>query len=324
MRVCVTGGTGFIGQALVKRLLDNGAEARVLVRPSPRADALAARGAKIIAGDLGDAHAIARAVEGAEIVYHLAAMVDVHGTRESFFAANVRGTDAVLHASLHAKPRRIVYLSSVAVYGPVDPHAQIDEDTPLDQLAEERDFYASTKIDADRLAVNFAKHSAVPVTVVRPGVVFGPGRPLPTALVGARVGKFDIVFGRPHQPFPLIYIDNLIDAIELAAQSPDRRLLQYIVIDDDRRTLGQYHAARTQATRTRTIFWPSRPLVLAAAATRPVLRFVPANTGVFSRHQILRATQDRWYSTRRVREELGWSPKVPLEEAIERTIRGVS
>jgi 2-alkyl-3-oxoalkanoate reductase len=324
MRVCVTGATGFVGRALVKRLLANGDQVRALARPSPRAEALASQGAEVVPSDLNNASAIDRLVEGAEIVYHAAAMVEGPGNREKFFDANVRGTDAVLHASLRAKPRRIVYLSSIAVYGPASPDELIDEDTPLDDLPEERDFYAWSKIEADKLAMRFAKHSAVPLTILRPGVIFGPGRPLPTALLGARMGKLDIVFGRHNQPFPLNYIENLIDALELAAREPESDSRQYIVIDDEKLTLGQYHAARTELTKTRTAFWSAQPVVMAATVTHPALRLVPANTGAFSRRQILRASQDRHYSTRRIREELGWTPKVSLQEAIERTVHEAS
>lgn len=321
MRLCLTGGTGFVGRALVKRLLANGAHVRVLARPSPRADALEAQGAEVVRGDLSDHSAIDRAVEGSEIVYHAAAMVEGHGNRQKFFDANVRGTDAVLHAGLRAKPRRIIYLSSIAVYGPVGPDEVIDEDTPFDELPEERDFYAWSKIEADRLALKFAKNSAVPVTILRPGVVFGPGRPLPTALLGARIGKLDIVFGRRNQPLPLNYIENLIDALELAAREPENDSRQYIVLDDEKLTLGHYHAARTKLTGTETVFWTARPVVVAATVSRPLMRLIPADTGAFSRRQMLRASQDRHYSTRRIREELGWAPKVPLAEAIERTLR---
>jgi 2-alkyl-3-oxoalkanoate reductase len=321
MRVCVTGGTGFVGQALVKRLLADGARVRVLARTSPRADALASQGVEIVSGDLADAEAIRRAVEGAEIVIHAAAMVDVHGTRQKFFDANVRGTDAVLQASLRAKPRRIIYLSSIAVYGPLQDDEWIDEDTPFDDLPEERDFYAQSKIEADRLALKFARHSSVPLTILRPGIVFGPGRPLPTALLGARIGKLDIVFGRRNQPFPLNYIDNFVDAVELAASEQENDSRQYIVLDDQRLTLGQYHAARTAITKTKTIFWPAQPVVVAATVTRPLARLIPADTGAFSRRHMIRASEDRYHSTRRIREELNWKPKITLQEAIERTIR---
>jgi 2-alkyl-3-oxoalkanoate reductase len=321
MRVCLTGGTGFIGQALLKRLLANGAQACVLVRPSPRADALASQGVEVISGDVADAHAVRRAVEGAEIVIHAAAKVNALGTRQKFFDANVRGTDAVLQASLRAKPRRIIYLSSVAVYGPLRDDEWIDEDTPFDELPEERDFYAQSKIEADRLALKFAKHSPVPLTILRPGIVFGPGRPLPNALIGFRLGKLDIVFGRPDQPFPLNYIENLADAIELAAREPDNDSRQYIILDDEKLTLGEYHTTRTAIAKTKTVFWPAQPIVMAATITHPLARLIPADTGAFSRRQMVRASEERHYSTRRIREELNWKPKISLREAMEHTIR---
>jgi nucleoside-diphosphate-sugar epimerase len=321
MRVCLTGGTGFIGQALVKRLLADGVRPCVLARPSPRADALAARGVEIIRGDIADADALRRAVEGAEIIIHLAAMVGTLGTRQKFFDANVRGTDAVLQAGLRAKARRIVYLSSIAVYGPLQDDEWIDEDTAFDELPEERDFYAQSKIEADRLALKFAKNSSVPLTILRPGIVFGPGRRLPNALVGVRVGGLDIVFGRPNQPFPLSYVENLVDAIELAAREPENDSRQYIVLDDERLTLGQYHAARTSMTKTKTVFWPAQPVVMAATIARPLARLIPVDTGAFSRRQMIRASEDRYYSTRRIRDELNWKPKIALREAVERTLR---
>jgi nucleoside-diphosphate-sugar epimerase len=324
MRVCLTGGTGFIGQALIKRLLANGAQACVLARPSPRADALASQGVEVISGDVADADAIRRAVEGAEIIIHAAATVDARSTRQGFFDANVRGTDAILQASLRAKPRRIIYLSSIAVYGPLQDDQWIDEDTPFDELPEERDFYAQSKIEADRLALKFAKHSSVPLTILRPGIVFGPGRPLPSALIGVRLGKLDIVFGRPNQPFPLSYVENVADAIELAAREPGNDSRQYILLDDERLTLGEYHAARTAITKSKTIFWPAQPVVMAATIARPLASLIPADTGAFSRRQLVRASENRYYSTRRIREELNWKPKIALREALERTIRNNS
>jgi len=319
MRVAITGVTGFVGQALAKRLLASDVPVRALARPSQRAESLAQTGIEIIPGDLSNADALERAFAGAEIVFHAAAQVG-HGSRRQYFDANVRGTDAVLQAALRARPRRIIYLSSIAVYGPLERDEIIDEDSPFDALPEERDYYAQSKIEADRLALKFAKHSPVPLTIFRPGVVFGPGRPLPTALLGARIGKYDIVFGRRNQPLPLNYIDNLIDALILAAAEPENDHRQYIILDDEKLTLGQYHDAKARITHSRVSFFPAQPVVIAATVTHPVARIIPADTGAFSRRQILRASQDRHYSTRRVRTELNWQPRIPLEEAIARAV----
>ena len=74
--------------------------------------------------------------------------------------------------------------------------------------------------------------------------------------------------------------------------------------------------------KTRTLFFPSWPVVLSATCAGPVTKLVSADAGAFSRRQITRAAQDRWYDARRIREQTGWTPKVPLREAIERTLRG--
>jgi len=322
MGVCVTGATGFVGGALVRRLLAEGSQVRVLARPSPQADELEVKGAEVVRGDLSDAAAIERAVEGVEVVYHTAAKVGGHGSRQQFFETNLGGAERVLAASLHAKARRVVHLSSIAVYGLTEADTSINEDTPFDDVPEERDFYAQSKIEADRLATKVGANTEMGVTILRPGVVYGPGKPLPTALLGARVGKLDFVFGRPDQPFPLNYIENLIDAMTLVARAADRKSRQFIVIDDEALTLGQYHAARENVQKTWTMFFSARPVVMAATCARPVMKLVPSNSGAFSRRQILRASQDRWYDTRRIREHTGWTAKVPLREAIEWTVRG--
>jgi len=170
MRVCVTGGTGFLGTVLVRDLLARGIPVRVLARPSRRADQLETQGAEVVRGGLGDPDCIARAVEGADIVYHLAAKVDAPGGRADFLETNVAGTERVLTVCLRQGVGRVVYASSLAVYGPVPNGQRIDENTPCDQSPQLRDFYAQSKILADELAVTFARETTLPITILRPGI----------------------------------------------------------------------------------------------------------------------------------------------------------
>jgi 2-alkyl-3-oxoalkanoate reductase len=311
MRVCVTGGTGFIGGALVRRLLSEGASVRALARPSPRLDALEALGVEVFRGDLSDSAAIARAVSGAEIVYHAAAKVDP-GSKNEYFHTNVEGTKNLLAGCAAQRVSRIVYLSSIAVYGLVQHGETIDEDTPLDQSRNQRDFYAQSKIAADKFVLSFARKIGVPVVVLRPGIVYGPGKPLPVGLLGFRFRKTDVVFGSSARLLPLTYIENLIDAIQLAARARNDGPQTFIVIDDENLTLEQYHRARAEVRKAHTVFLPGWPVMLAARFAR--------NGSPISPLQVRRALQDLHYSTRRIRDELGWSPKVPLREAISRTL----
>jgi 2-alkyl-3-oxoalkanoate reductase len=311
MRVCVTGGTGFIGNALVHRLLNEGDTIRALARPSPRADALEALGADVIRGDLSDPRAIDRAVAGAEVVYHAAAQVNAGGKKD-YFDANVEGTKNVLSACTTQRVGRVVHLSSIAVYGLARSHEIVDENTPLDDAHEQRDFYAQSKIAADEFAVSLARKTGFPIVVLRPGIVYGAGKPLPVGLLGFRFGKTDVVFGNSGRHLPLSYIENLIDAIQLAVRARNEGLQRYVVIDDENLTLEQYQSRRAEAEKAQTVFLPGWPVMLAARFAR--------NGSSISLQQVRRALQDRHYSSQRIRQELGWAPKVLLREAISRTL----
>jgi nucleoside-diphosphate-sugar epimerase len=327
MRVCVTGATGFLGGAVVRRLLAEGTLVRALARPSPRAEELAESGAELVRGDLGDASAIAQAVAGCDTVYHVAAMVEAPGDLADFLDANRGGTERVFHAAAQHGVRHIVYTSSIAVYGLVREGETIDENTPYDERPELRDAYSQSKIEADALAVSFARNIAgqyraspahgrqCSVTILRPGVIYGPGKRLPVALLGFAAGKTSVIFGRRENRMPLNYIENLVDAMQLAAQDGHAGLRQYIVLDDEQLTLAQYHAAREEVQGTRALFFSGAP-VLAAARFAESVGLVKPGAGDFSVRQVQRALENRHYSTQRIRAELGWSPRVPLRESL--------
>ena len=320
MRVCVTGGTGFLGTVLVRDLLARGIPVRVLARPSRRADQLETQGAEVVRGGLGDPDCIARAVEGADTVYHLAAKVDTPGRRADFLETNVAGTERVLTACLQQGVGRVVYASSLAVYGPVPNGQRIDENTPCDQSPQLRDFYAQSKILADELAVTFARETTLPITILRPGIVYGPGKQLPVGLLGFTLGKTNFVFGNPNYRIPLNYVENLVDAMQVAVQSAGGQFQQFNLVDDDELTLANYHQAKTAVDKTVTHFFPGWPVRLAGPFAEIAIRMLPVGGSVrFSKHQLNRALQDRWYDTRRIREETGWAPKVGLKDALHRT-----
>ena len=320
MRVCVTGGTGFLGTALVRDLLARGVSVRVLARPSRRADMLETQGAEVVRGGLGDADCIARAVEGAEVVYHLAAKVDTPGSRADFLETNVDGTERVLTGCLRQGVGRVVYASSLAVYGPVPNGQRIEENTPCDASPQLRDFYAQSKILADELAVTFARETALPITILRPGIVYGPGRQLPVGILGFTLGKTNFVFGNPNNRIPLNYVENLVDAMQVAKYSGGGQLRQFNIVDDDELTLAKYHEAKTAVDKTVTHFSPGWPVRLAGPFAEIAVRMLPVGGSVrFSKHQLNRALQDRWYDTHRIRQETGWAPKVGLKDALYRT-----
>ncbi|MGH9746427.1 MAG: NAD-dependent epimerase/dehydratase family protein [Candidatus Acidiferrales bacterium] len=321
MRIAVTGATGFLGRALVRRLLSDNAALQILARPSQKSARLLedfeSRGAKIIPGELHDEDAVARAIKDAEIVYHLAAKVDSSGFPRDFIEANLQGTERILKAALAQKVRRVIYTSSIAVYGLARPGLPIDESTPFDDRPRERDLYAQSKILADQFATAFAGETGLPLTILRPGIIYGPGKPLPIALLGFPAGSTNAIFGNPANRFPLIFIENLIDAMQQAAAADAPQLQQFILLDDDNLTLGAYHAARSAADGTKPLFLPTWPVQLSAAFVDTVRLLFPRSNPALSQHQIQRSLQDRHYSTTHLRKSLNWSPTISLEAALQ-------
>lgn len=321
MRVCVTGGTGFIGGPLVRRFLAEGASVRVLARPSPRADALRAAGVDVVSGNLGDAAAIQQAVSGVDIVFHIAAKVNPPGTQAEYFDTNVGGTERILKASLETGAGKVVYLSSISVYGLVEPGQVIDEKTGYDPQPEYLDYYAQSKIAADALALQFAAQTNLRVVVLRPGLIYGPGRPLPLGLLGFRAAGTDVVFGRPEFRLPLNYTENLLDAMQLAARLQGTGAQQFNVIDDDDLTLGAYRDTLQQLSKRRTVYFPSWPLRAGLPVAQALMHALPLErSSGAALQQVRRAMQDRHYVTRRIREATGWAPRTSLREAMQRTI----
>ena len=320
MRVTVTGGTGFLGSYLVRDLLAKGSNVRVLARPSARAERLATAGVEIVHGDLLDPDSLVRAVSGADTVYHLAAKVGAAPYKD-YFSTNVGGTENVAKACAQNGVGQFVYASSLAVYGPVHDGTRIDESTPFDDKPQLRDPYSESKIQADRLVSSFARESGLATVILREGIIFGPGRGLPAGIFAFRMGGTDVVFGAPSNHFPLNYVENLIDAMQVAA-GRGSGLREYNVLDDDALTLGQYHELKRAADRSGTHYAASWPLYVASPFAETLRGIVPMGDTRLSRHQLRRSLQDRCYDTSKVRRETGWRPRVSLEEAIQRTLKG--
>jgi nucleoside-diphosphate-sugar epimerase len=207
------------------------------------------------------------------------------------------------------------------VYGRINHGERIDESTPPDPSPDKRDAYSHSKILAEQTVATFSQRSGLPVTIFRPGIVYGLAHPPPAGLVSFRVARTHFVFGEPAWHVPLTYVENVVDAFVAAAEQPGRdRVQDYNVVDDDTLTLGAYHLARNDAERTRTIFLSPGPVLAAAAIFGPLARAVTPAASGFSTYQLERSLQDRPYDTSKIRSALKWSPRVPLRTALEASL----
>ena len=176
MRVFLTGGTGFVGGRLAHALRERGDEVVALVRSRVRATALEGMGCELVDGDIHDRLAIDRGIEGCDGVFHLAARFEVgipKTEHPKMQDTNVGGTRRVLDAAIEAKVPRILYMSTINVFGDTRG-AVVDESFRRNPLAGFVSAYDESKYRSELLAMDRAARGA-PVVIVRPGVVYGPG-----------------------------------------------------------------------------------------------------------------------------------------------------
>jgi len=184
MRAFVTGGTGFIGGAVVRRLLEGGHEVRALVRPGTDTQQLDGLPVERVDGDLQDPDLLRQGMAGCDWVFHVAALYSYWGHRaEEFYQTNVEGTRHMLEAAGQAGVTRVVYTSSIAVLGLNADHTPATEDTPS-SLADRIGPYQRSKFLAEEVAREHARQG-LPVVIVNPSTPVGVGdhKPTPTGQI---------------------------------------------------------------------------------------------------------------------------------------------
>jgi dihydroflavonol-4-reductase len=176
VKVFVTGGTGFIGGEVVRQLRERGDEVACLVRSPEKAAKLTELGCELVSGDLGDAEALRRGMEGCDGLVHAAAMYEVGipaKQHPAMYDANVRGTERVLQAALEAKVAKVVYVSTVGVFG--NTHGKIVNESYEHPGKEFTSYYEETKLEGHRIARRMMAEEGLPGVIVQPGGVYGPG-----------------------------------------------------------------------------------------------------------------------------------------------------
>jgi len=214
-KILVTGAAGFLGAKLVARLLADGHQPRLLLRrPLPAGHALAHLNAVI--GDLGNPSDVDRAVAGVQTVYHVGAAMK--GPPEAFRSGTVHGTRNIIDACRRHQVARLVYVSSMGVMD----HAGhpdgvfINETSPLEPFPEQRGAYTQTKLEAEHLV----RDSGLPAVILRPGQIYGPGAESVTPNGVIKLAGRWIVAGDGSRKLPLVHVDDVVEALILAASAP--------------------------------------------------------------------------------------------------------
>jgi len=308
MRAFVTGGTGFVGGQLCRKLRERGDEVVALVRSPQKAGLLRELGCEIVPGDLGDKDVIRKAVVGCEAVFHVAAMYEVgipDSKRPAMFDANVKGTERVLDAAIDAGVGRIVYVSTVGVFG--DTKGRVVDETFEREPTGFMSYYEETKFYAHELAKDRISKGA-PIVIVQPGGIYGPGDP---SVIGTIIGMIRR-FGLPFMIFPdagfnFVYVEDVADGI-LLAHDKGRIGESYVLggqivslreaLDRILRACGKKVPKRTLPEGVMKAGIPFGPVISKLTGLPPNMRELLRNAGA-----TFYATDDK------ARSELGYAPR---------------
>ena len=309
MRWAITGGAGFLGLHLARRLLADGHEVRTL-DAAALDDAELERGVEELRGDVRDLSTVAGLVRGADVLVHAAAALPIQASRESIRSVNVGGTGAAFAAAADAGVRRAILISSTAVYG-VPKHHPIAEDAPLVGVGH----YGASKIDAEEVARD-AGRRGLEVVIVRPKTFIGP----------ERLGVFEILFdwiregrgipilGNGSNRYQLLAVEDLVDATvaaaerDVAGETFNVGATEFGTVRSD---LEGLIAHAGSGSRLRPL--PARPAELALRALE-LARLSP-----LAEWHYRTAHRDSYVDVSKAQRLLGFAPRLSNEQALVET-----
>jgi len=313
MRAFVTGGSGFIGGHLIESLLGRGFEVRALAHRSPLPPASKL---EVLLGDICDRERLGRALEGVDILFHLASALGsaVIG-RDEFRRVNVLGTECVLEAARRSGVNRVVHISSAGVFGAVKKGGIAAESSPLKPVT----VYDKTKLEGEETALRFAREG-LDVVVVRPGWAYGPHDRRTFKLIKAVCsGRFIMVTRGAGLQTP-VYIDDLITGIHLASEKGGSGETYHLSGGEIMTVRDMIRAiALACGKKPSRLFIPLLPARLAAllleAAYAPRSKEAP-----FSRSKLSFFIHSKPLVIDKARRELGYAPEVDFRSGITRTV----
>jgi nucleoside-diphosphate-sugar epimerase len=328
--VLVTGAAGFIGKRVVACLVEKGyRNIRCLVRPSsdlaesrPVSGAQPDSGqARVIAGNLLSREDCLAATEAIKVIYHLAAGTGTKSFSESFLNSVVT-TRNLLDATLqHGCLRRFVSLSSFAVYANRERPASgvLDEGALLEDHPECRaEAYCYAKVKQDELVMEYGKKHGVPFVLVRPGVVYGPGKHAISGRVGVDTFGVFLHLGGGNQ-MPVTYVDNCAQAIVLAGLRKGVEGEVFNVVDDDLPSSRKFLRLYKRNVRPfRSIYVPHALSYLFCYLWEKYSQWSDGQLPpVFTRDEWKAFWKPTRYSNRKLKERLGWSPGISTEQGLQ-------
>ena len=324
MKVVVTGGTGFTGSHLTRRMLDRGYDVTVLDNQKGLFDdEFKARGAKIIYGTVTDDKVLDEALEGAEVVHHLAAAFrKVNMANKVYSEVNQGGMRKLLETAQKKGVRKVVYCSTQGVHGNIaslaqNPPVPGTEDSPI----KPEDYYQYTKHQGELVAQEYMQD--LDITILRPTALYGPADPARFLMLFKQVKKGWFPFFGPGKAFyHPVYVENFCDAFDLAVSHPASRGRTYIIADDKYfhireivQKIADIEKADGLIKGCRMVYLPFRPMYILSYIVAGIWKLFPGDPPLFPR-RVDWYRQNRGFVIDKARKELEYEPKVKLDEGL--------
>lgn len=317
--VLVTGATGFVGKRLVELLLKNGYRVRALSRKLSHIKKLKSLACEIYFGDVADAEALKTIFQGVDIVVHAAA--DTEGDDEETERSTIQGTKNIIELCKKYDVKKLIYISSCSVYGVADYEEGhlVTEESSLERYPEKRGAYSYGKLKAEEIVKKAIEENDLPIVCLRPGTVYGPGGEIFTPMMGFGIeNRLFAIIGMGNFILPLVYIDNLIEAILLGIEKEEGAGQIYNVIDPYKINKKKYMKMiiKRLYPKAKSIYIPYR-LFYFIVYTQEILLKALKKSPFITRYRLVSSQKKIVYDSSKIIKDLGWRHINSLEKAAE-------
>ncbi len=316
-KALVTGATGFVGSHLVLELLQRGYLVSALVRKTSDLSGLVNTGVELVFGDVSDQESLKKIFFDFDYIFHVAGLIRAKNPEE-FFKANAQGTKNLLEALEESDYpiKRFVLVSSTAASGP-SPNGQPKKESDFCQPVSA---YGKSKLEGEKFALEFAHK--IPITIIRPPAIYGPrDRQLLNFFKLAKWGIIPLV-GKNENCFSVVYVQDLVDAIILAAENPKAQGEIYFIADEgiyNWEKVGEI-ACRVLGKRAFKLSAPKFLLYLAALFSE-MLGKITGKSMYLTRRKLKEIHYKYWVcDISKAKKDLGFTPKFDFKRGAWETI----
>lgn len=319
--VLVTGATGFLGTRLVELLIQRGYTVRALARKLSNIEKLKSLQSEIYFGDVADFESLKSTFKGVDIVVHAAA--DTAGNEDDSKLSTIQGAKNVIDLCQQYKIKKLVYISSLSVYGVTDykKWQLVSEQSSLERFPEKRGYYSHAKLQAEKIVTDAI--NKIPLVCLRPGTIFGPGGDIFTPMMGFAVGhKLFAVIGKGDFVLPLVYIDNLVDAVITVIEKEESIGKIYNIVNSDNLTKKQYveMLLKKLYPNAKYIYIPYGFLNITVFF-QEILTKMLKQKPFLTRYRLISSQKKILYDSTKIQNELKWTPKYSMKDAIDKVLQ---